>query len=119
MAELVEYCLVVMVSALFVAGSAATYGSFLNFEARVQFGASSSAVEGLAAQAVAEGRSEAELSLPASQISCSGETLLFTAGVFSAAEPVSLPCDFVVSVSQGVHVVAFDAERSALTVSVG
>lgn len=118
MAELVEYSLVVLVSALFVAGSAATYGSFLSFEAKVQFGASSSAVEGLAAQAVAEGRSDALLSLPASRISCSVGTLQFTAGDLSASEPVSLPCDFTVNVPPGVHMVAFDAGPSALTVSV-
>ena len=47
MAETVEYALVVMVSALFVAGSIATYGAFASFESGVQFRAEFQAISAL------------------------------------------------------------------------
>ena len=118
MTEIVEYCLVVMVSALFVAGSAATYGAFQSFESSLQFKASSAAVESLALQAVSNGSSRAELDLPSSGIMCSGGSLQFTAGARSSSEPIGLSCDFAVRVPPGPHVLSFGANRSTLIISV-
>jgi hypothetical protein len=61
MTELVEYTLVVMVSTLFVAGSAFVYNSFTGFEASLQLKAAFDAVSGTAIQAVEGGTGSAAI----------------------------------------------------------
>ena len=119
MTEILEYCLVVMVSSLFVAGSAATYVSFSGFVADVQFKAASSAVSALAMEALANGTSNAALALPPSTISCEGGVLAFASGSRVALEHLSAPCSFDLSVPGGTHEVVFSRNGSGLSMEVG
>lgn len=119
MTEVVEYCLVVMVSVLFLAGSAATYGAFAAFESGVQFHASSYAISGLASMAVADGSSQETLSLPDSSIWCVAGVMTFSSGTMTASSQVPTPCDFAVAVPSGVHTVKFIEGEAGLTLAVG
>jgi uncharacterized protein (UPF0333 family) len=119
MTEVIEYTLVVMVSVLFVAGSAAVYTSFSSLESQLQLRAMSAAVSALVDQAVRNGSSVATLSLPDSTISCNGDTLRLTAGSATGTLPSLLPCDFDVKVEAGAHELQFFSSQSLLTMKVG
>ena len=118
MTELVEYSLVMMVSTLFIAGSAATYGTFSSFEAGLQFRAAFAAVSGLASEAVMNGSSAASVSLPALTIRCQGGGLSVASGSLSETQNLPVACDFSVVVSGGPHVVRFSENSSRLVISV-
>jgi hypothetical protein len=114
MAETVEYALVVMASAFFVAGSVATYSSFSSFESGVQFRAEFQAISTLASTAVVNGSSTETLSLPASTISCESETLYLQSGSLNRNASLGVPCDFHISVPQGVSTLTFSISSSRL-----
>jgi len=118
MAEVIEYTLVVMVSVLFVAGSAYVYDSFSSFESQAQLRAVAATVSALVDQAVRNGSSTATLSLPSSTISCSGETLrlITPSSTDVVASPVA--CDFQVTVGAGTHTIQFFSSLSELTIRV-
>ena len=118
MAEVTEYALVVMVSVLFVAGSAYVYTSFTSLESQVQLRATSASVSALVAQAVRNGSSLETLSLPTSTISCTSNTLRLSTSASTEVIASPLPCDFAVSVVGGVHVVQFFSNQAQLTIRV-
>ncbi len=118
MAESVEYALVVLASALFVAGSVATYGSFTSFESEVRFRAEFQAVSTLASAALVNGSSKAALSLPASTISCASGNLSVSAEAMTGSLGIGFPCDFRVTTDDGVHSLAFAVRGSRLTLTV-
>lgn len=118
MVEVLEYCLVVMVSSLFVAGSVATYGSYSGFVSGVQFKAASSAVSALAMEAQVNGSSGSELTLPSSTIGCQGGVLTIASGSRVAVEDLHTTCSFRVVVSAGPHQVLFRSNGSALAMEV-
>ncbi|MDG6920505.1 MAG: hypothetical protein JRN59_03155 [Nitrososphaerota archaeon] len=118
MTEILEYCLVVMVSSLFVAGSVATYGSFSEFVSEVQFKAAASTVSALAMEALANGTSQGAVALPPSTISCDGGVLAFSSGSQVAVEDLHTSCSFELSVQSGMHEVAFSANGSGLSAEV-
>jgi hypothetical protein len=118
MVEVVEYTLVVMVSVLFVAGSAAVYSSFNSLESQLQLRAMSATVSQLVAQAARNGSSLATLSFPDSTISCSGGALRLSTGSASGTLPSPLTCSFEVSVTAGTHVLQFFSSGSQLTMKV-
>ena len=118
MVELFEYCLVVMVSSLFVAGSVATYASFSGFVSGAQFKAASSAVSALAMEAQVNGSARSALTLPASIIGCQEGVLTMTSGSRVAVADLSTACSFRVAVSGGPHEVIFSSNGSALDLEV-
>ncbi len=118
MAETVEYALVVMASALFVAGSVATYGSFSTFESGVQFRAEFQAVSALASAALVNGSSRGTYALPASTISCESGVLSVAAGSMSRSLSIGSPCEFLVVTTQGSHTLSFSMQSSRLTLAV-
>ncbi len=118
MAEILEYCLVVLVSSLFLAGSVATYGSYSAFVSEAQFRAASSTVSALAMEAQDNGSSRSAVALPPSTISCSGGVLEFASGSRVAVQDLSVPCSFRVSVAGGTHELAFSRNGSSLELEV-
>jgi hypothetical protein len=118
MAETVEYALVVMASALFVAGSVVTYGSFSSFESSLQFRAEFQEVSSLASAALVNGSSRASLSLPTSTIGCSSGVLSVVAGPMNMSLGIGFPCEFHLNVIQGSHVLVFSVEGARLTAGV-
>ena len=118
MAETVEYALVVLASALFVAGSVVTYGSFSSFESTLQFKAEFQAVSALASAALVNGSSRESLSLPTSSIACGAGILSVVAGSMNGSLEVGLPCDFHVNVTQGNHLLVFSVRAASLTAEV-
>jgi hypothetical protein len=118
MTEIIEYSLVVMVSALFIAGSAETYTSFTSYQASIQLRAEFLAVSGLASQAVKDGNSSGTLSLPTSTLRCERGSLSLSAGSSIQSYNLPLGCDFKVDVSEGLHFIMFSAQSSNLALTV-
>jgi hypothetical protein len=118
MAEIFEYCLVVMASTLFVAGSVAAYGSFTAFASGLQFRVESSAIARLASDALAGGAASGTFTVPASTISCHGGVLTVSSGGMVDARPVPAGCDFAVSVQGGVHTFEFAYRSGGLSAEV-
>ncbi|HYC11874.1 MAG TPA: hypothetical protein VEC02_04350 [Nitrososphaerales archaeon] len=112
MAEIVEYCLVVLVSSFFVAGSVVTYASFSSFDSELQLRAAFATMAGLASEAIRNGSAGAAVLLPSSTIACAGGSLSLSAGNYTESENVPVSCDFHVSVNQGSHLLQF-SDRSA------
>lgn len=118
MAELVEYTLAVMVSALFVAGSVAVYGNFSSFQSGLSLRAEFEAVSGLASKAVQNGSARASMSLPPSTIACRGGILSVAVAGASLNESLPLGCAFTVAVPGGVHTLSFTDGSSGLGLTV-
>jgi hypothetical protein len=118
MTELVEYTLVVMVSALFIGGSAATYDSFANFAAGVQFQAASDSIGRLVSQAAVGGSSTGSISIPSSTIICGGEVLSIRSGARASEQGVPGSCDFELNVTAGDHTMRFQYSGQLLSMSV-
>lgn len=118
MTELVEYCLVVMASTLFVTGSIAVYNSFSTFESGLQLRATFAAISGLASQALQGGRANSTLVLPASTIGCDRGSLTVTIGSGSIAQRLPANCNFALNLSAGPHSLAFLSEHHELNISV-
>jgi hypothetical protein len=116
--ELVEYCLVVMVSTSFVAGSVVAYNAFSSFESGLQLRATFAEVSALAAQAVDEGSSRATLSLPASTIECGHDSLQVSTGPAAISESLPVDCDFSLNVGAGLHTILFTTRSAQLDLSV-
>ena len=118
MAELLEYCLVFMVSTLLVGGSVATYDTFSGFVTGLGFRAASSSIVGLASEAVAQGRAAAAFAVPASSVSCEGGVLTYASGGMTSQQSVGAECDFAVSVSGGTHTFGFSYGGRVLNLTV-
>ncbi len=118
MAEIVEYSLVVLVSALFVSGSVVVYGSFTSFESDLQLRATYAAVSNLASQAAENGSATASLSMQGTTIGCSGDSLVVSVGSKGLAGSIPSSCDFVLDVPSGVHDLTFEALGKGLNLSV-
>jgi len=118
MTELVEYCLVVMASTLFVTGSVAVYDSFSSFESGLQLRATFADVSGLASQAILGGRASAALVLPTSTFGCTGGSLSVTIGSGSITQRFPAACNFDLTVDAGPHTIAFLDEHQQLSISV-
>jgi uncharacterized protein (UPF0333 family) len=117
-AELIEYALVIMVSVLFVAGSAYVYESFSSLESQLQLRAATNEVSTLVSQALRNGSSVATISLPTSTISCSSQTIRLTTSTSTDVLASPLACDFNVTVTGGSHTVQFFTGGSELTIRV-
>ncbi|MDG6902205.1 MAG: hypothetical protein JRM80_09630 [Nitrososphaerota archaeon] len=119
MVELLEYTMVLLVSTLFVAGSAETYSIFSGYYSGLEFRAASSSVFSLATEALAGGSAAGSVSVPRSTVSCSGGVLTFASGGTSRTEATGESCDFSLDVQAGVRAFdfAFTAGRLTLTVS--
>ncbi|MDE1858414.1 MAG: hypothetical protein KGI26_05055 [Thaumarchaeota archaeon] len=118
MAELLEYCLVFLVSTLLVAGSVATYDSFSGFVTGLKFRLASTSIAGLASEAVAQGRAAAALAVPASSVSCQGGVLTYTSGGMTRQQSVGAACDFAVNVPGGTHTFGFSYGGRLLNMTV-
>ena len=119
MAELLEYCLVFMVSMLFVAGSVATYDSFTRFTTALQFRLASSSISGLVSDAIARGGATGAFAVPPSTVTCEGGLLTFESGGMSQQQRVAASCDFEAVVPGGTHSFGFSygSRRLNMTVS--
>lgn len=118
MVELFEYALVVMVSSLFVAGSAVAYGEFAAFESGLSLRAAFSGVSELATEATVSGTAARTMSIPSSMITCQGGNLSMEVEGSALSERVPLGCAFAVSVLAGVHTLEFSDVSSELELSV-
>jgi hypothetical protein len=118
MVELFEYCLVFLVSALFVAGSVATYDSFSGFASGLQFKAASASIARLADEAVSSGSATGEVAVPASTLRCEGGVLTLASGNMTEQHWVPAACDFVLGVQGGVRSFGFRYQGQLLTISV-
>jgi len=118
MTEIIEYTLVVMVSALFVTGSVAVYDSFSGLESKLQLEGTLATVSDLALQAAASGTSSATLSLPGVTISCEQSNLTIYSGSVEVAHSVPVPCDFTRTVGAGDHSLTFTVAGGALSLEV-
>ena len=114
MAEITEYTLAVLVSALMVGGSAVTYATFARFEQTSEVDASLSTLVGLADEAVVNGHSSSTLLLPTSTLTCTDGILTIVSGNTTASSPVGAQCDFETSIAGGMHTVSFDSRSSAV-----
>ena len=118
MVELLEYAVVVMVSTLFVAGSALVYGGFTSFESGLSLRTAFRGVSELALDAIANGSATRTMSTPASVIACQGGTLSMKVGGSALNETIPAGCAFVVSVPAGVHTLVFRDPSSGLELRV-
>ena len=119
MVELLEYALTVMASALLMTGSVVVYNSFTSYEAGLQLRGTFSAVEDVAASAIANGSAASTLPLPASTIGCEGNTLYVSVGLATMSQGIAAECGFRTRIPDGTHLVSFrtTAGRLDLTVS--
>lgn len=118
MAELVEYCLVFLVSSLFVAGSVATYDSFSGFTSGLEFRTASASISRLASDALASGSASGAFAVPSSTVSCEGGVLTFVSEGMALRQAVGATCDFSASLQGGVHAFGFSYDDSRLTMTV-
>lgn len=118
MVEILEYSLVVLVSAAFVVGSVVSYGAFTSFESGVGLRAEFASVSSLAQGAIQDGASHATLSLPDSTISCQGGSLVVSSGSLSQQTDVGVPCSFSVHVADGSHSLSFAEDPLGLSLAV-
>jgi len=116
--EITEYTLAVLVSTLLIGGSAVAYATFARLENSSEVDASLAALVGLANDAVANGHSSATLLLPTSTLSCSHGALTMLSGNDTVSSPIGGSCEFVASISGGVHTVGFDSRSSGLSFQV-
>jgi hypothetical protein len=118
MTELIEYSLVFLISSLFVAGSAATYGSFSAMESDIQLHQAFAAISRLAFQALENGSTRATLKLPSSTITCENGLLGVHTVTSAVSQNVPAYCLFEVHVSAGEHQLAFSERDSQLLLQV-
>ena len=118
MAEITEYSLIFLVSTLFVAGSVATFDSFMTYETQVGVRADFAAISALASHAVAAGASEGNVSTGVSSVSCEAGTLSFASGSLTMSSNLPVGCSFRLSLSSGVHTLRFSMEPSGLVLRV-
>ena len=118
MAELIEYCLVFLVSALFVAGSVATYDSFSGFTSGLEFRTASASVSRLASDALASGSASGAFAVPSSTVTCEGGVLTFASEGMALQQAVGASCDFSATIQGGVHDFGFSYGASRLTMTV-
>ena len=118
MTEIIEYALVVMVSTLFVTGSAVVYDSFAYFESNLQLRGTYATLSELAARAVDSGTASARLSLPPSTIGCERGSLTLDFGSRGLAASVPANCGFEVSVAGGEHELVFTSAHGTLSLQV-
>ncbi len=118
MAELTEYSLVVLVSALFVAGSVATYNTFGGYESDLRTRADFVAVAAMASRAIENGTSGGTVTTGTSSVSCQDGTLHFASGTLQLSSSLPARCSFDVSLSPGPHVFRFSMEQSGLVLRV-
>lgn len=115
MAELVEYTLVVVVSALFMVGSVTVYGDFASFQSGLSLRAEFDAVSALASKAAEYGTARGMMSVPPSTIACQGGTLTVAVGSASMNESLPLRCRFALTFTGGVHTLEFRDDPSGLS----
>lgn len=115
MTEILEYTLVVLVSALFVGGSVVTYGRFSAFMAGLQIKSDATVLARLAGEAASHGSAAAVISTPESLVTCNGTSLEMTSGGAAVAQTVPGACDFAVRLAAGEHTITFDYSASTLS----
>jgi hypothetical protein len=118
MTEIVEYSLVVVVSALFVTGSVVVFNSFSSFESGLQLRATFAAISGVALQAVDSGSAKATMSIPASTIWCEHDSLTMSTGSATVAGDLPIDCNFSLNVGGGLHTLLFTRHSTLLSLSV-
>ena len=118
MTEVVEYSLVVLVSALFISGSVVTYDSFSSFASGVQLRAAASTLGGLALEAMANGTATASVTIPSSVVRCGGGVLTVSSDGMSEGQNLAANCDFSVTIQGGAHRVRFSYSESLLSMAV-
>jgi hypothetical protein len=118
MVEVIEYTLVVLVSALFVAGSVTTYDSFSSYESGLNAKAEFSAITAMASLAVENGTSTGTIVLPRSSLSCASGTLSFTSGSVTLSASLGVPCGFAYALDNGAHRLDFAMKESSLSLEV-
>jgi hypothetical protein len=116
--EVLEYCLVVMASALFVAGSVATYDSFSAFSAGLQFRVGSAAVVRLATEAVSDGNSTGLATVPATTITCAEGLLTMVSNGASITQGIPGACSFSLTIPAGTHTFEFSNAGKQLSLVV-
>ena len=115
MTEVVEYALVVMVSALFITGSVAVYDSFSAFESNLQLKGTMASITDVAYKALAAGNASGRVSVPESTIGCEDGSLTLSSGSEGFASQVPAECDFAVSLPPGEHALIFSVSSGNLT----
>ena len=118
MVELLEYCLVVMVSTLLVAGSVAVYGDFSSFDSQLALRAEFGAISGGASEAVQNGSARLTTSVPPSSVACEGGVLVVSVAGASLNETLPVGCSFDVVVTGGVHTFTFGVSSETLDLAV-
>ena len=118
MAEILEYCLVIMVSTLFVAGSVATYDAFSGSASALEFSLATSSISKLAADAIANGSATGAVAVPASTLRCEDGALSLTSGTLAGGVQLPAACDFTLAVQGGVRSFSFHYGGRMLTASV-
>ena len=118
MSELVEYSLVVMVSALFVSGSVLVYDEFASFGSGLSLRAAFDEVSAVASQSLENGSATATLTLPPAEVSCSGGVLSVTIAGSSLNGSIPTGCAFAVNVPGGTSTFSFNCVSSRLELTV-
>jgi len=115
MTEVIEYALVVMVSALFITGSVAVYNSFSTFESNLQLKGTLASITDAAYKATAAGNASARVSVPESTIGCEDGSLTLSSGPEGFASQVPAECNFSISLPPGEHALLFSVSSGNLT----
>ena len=118
MSEIVEYTLVVMVSAFFVTGSVAVYDSFSGLESNLQVEGTLATISDLAPRAIATGAASTTMTVPALTISCERGNLTVSSGSVEITHTIPVACDFAQTVAAGEHTIAFVAAGGGLELEV-
>lgn len=118
MAELVEYCLALMVSTLLVAGSVEVYGNYSSFESTLALRAEFDAVSGLALKAAQNGSAIMTMSFPASTVSCHRGVITVSAAGSSLDGSLPVACAFTAGIPTGTHTLSFRDNSTVLRLAV-
>jgi hypothetical protein len=118
LAEITEYALAAMVSALLVGGSVATYAAFERFESSSVGAASLSTLVALGDEAIERGRSSSIVFFPPSTVACSGGSLTLAYGNTTVGAVLPTQCDFSIFISGGPHTLTFLSRSSVLYMQV-
>ena len=118
MAELVEYCLALMVSTLLVAGSVEEYGNYTSFESGLALRAEFDAISGLALKAAENGSASMTMSVPSSTVACHRGVITVSAGGASLEESLPVACAFTAGIPTGTHTFAFKDSSTVLLLAV-
>jgi hypothetical protein len=118
MVEIIEYCLVVLVSTLLAAASLLTFGRFAASQIESESALSFSSLASLVDRAISNGTSRASLLLPSLVVSCHSGVFAVVLQNLQRIKTIPLGCNFSQEIDPGPHLVEFSVQSMTLSLKV-